>query len=225
MTSALACFLLSGALSTAVHPESLELEVQKNELVSVISILPRPGDEADGVRDRYLKRAFELAGPFGLRPLGSFAVQAAPLGDFEPKAVSIFAWKSVEAEAAFAASKQWPPIKALRPAGWTELRIHDASAPTATQISFRSDRTYGLLTVWDSVALSTVERAINNSGVRIVYRQDAPGFSALAQPGRAPALLAFVESRTLNDFSAFARSLGSHDTELLQLTPNFPKKK
>lgn len=186
---------------TKIAPNSLKMHFQKGQLLSLISLAPKPGSDAADARKAYLQSAFRLANDYGLKPAGSIPVTAVEAGDFSPAAVSFFSWPSARHEARFGTQSEWAAVKATRPDGWDELRIHDAELEKDVSLQFDADKTYTMATAWINperpddydAYLTLIEKAAHASGGRFIYQMREPRFTSLHSNDSAPGRITFVE--------------------------------
>ena len=208
--------LLPLTVSVAAKTEATTLQVDfdRGELMSIISIVPKSGEAAAGVRSAYLRDAFKLSAEYGLRPMGNLVVSDVIIGKFSPGAVAFYAWPSIEAEARFNADSRWSPIRATRPGGWDELRIHDVVSEQKQSIVFSSDRFYTLATAWVDPQqpddyehyLSRIEDAVAAAGGRFVFEMVQPAFTSLLEDAATPSRLTVVEWEAPESLDRFLAS-------------------
>lgn len=197
-------------------PEGKTITFTKGEVLSLICIVPKAGEDAAAARKAYTKQAFELAGTFGMRAAGSFGVAGVAVGTFSPAAISFFSWPDIAAERRFRDHKSWASIKALRPSGWDELRIHDVVLDSDVALTFRSDKTYTMATAWINADhpddydryLANIVPAVTASGGRFIYQLRQPSFSALDTSVAAPGRVTFVEWDTPEGLASFQTTDG-----------------
>ena len=123
-------------------------------------------------------------------------------------------WASADSEAAFNKNPDWLPIKATRPDGWDELRIHDRVATADKTLSFSPHKFYTLATAWVDPAypddyetyLANIEPGVNAVGGRFFYKMVQPEFSSLGPTPVAPSRLTIVEWDSPAALSAFLES-------------------
>ncbi|MEO0575012.1 MAG: hypothetical protein AAF004_06075 [Pseudomonadota bacterium] len=200
-------------------PTAKTMEFKAGNILSLISSAPKAGVAAAAVRNRYAKTAFSLAGTFGLRPAGSLTVTDTVAGSFTPAAVSFFSWPSVTAERDFRAHPDWAAIKATRPQGWDELRIHDVVLTKDLTVTFHADKTYTMATAWINpehpgdydLYLSNIVPAVTASGGRFIYQMRDPQFNALATQIGAPSRVTLVEWESQEGLSDFLNTDGYKD--------------
>ncbi|MEM1438684.1 MAG: DUF1330 domain-containing protein [Pseudomonadota bacterium] len=200
----------------AKPPTALDASYTEGQLMSIISIDIKPGEDAAAARANYLRTALGLAKPYGLRVFGSLTVTEVIFGDFKPRAVAFYAWPSLEAEAQFDALPEWLPVKATRPDGWLGLRFHDTVVADDLTLRFASDKYYTMATAWVNpdrpndydTYLARIEPALNAVGGRFVYKMIEPSFATLSKTETAPSRLTFVEWDTPNALDAFLASKG-----------------
>lgn len=206
-------------------PKSLVVEWRPGEVISVISVDPAAGEPARQARRDYLERAFALATEYGLKPLGSVPVSGAVVGAFAPGAVAFYSWPDQRSEAALANDPRWPAIKARRPAGWDELRVHDVVADRPVSLRFSADKTYTMATAWLNAEhpddydryLSNIATAVSEVGGRFILDLQAPDFEAHAFDGPAPGRVVFVEWDSPAALQAFQDTAGfKRNVALLQ---------
>ncbi|MEO0365160.1 MAG: DUF1330 domain-containing protein [Pseudomonadota bacterium] len=197
-------------------PEVVEAAYREGELISLIAVVAKAGDDAAAVRGQYLRNAFGLAEQHGMKVLGSLNVTEVISGDFKPQVLAFYSWPSVAAEQAFDAMPEWKPIKATRPDGWDDLRFHDATACQDLTLRFASDKSYTLATAWVNPEnpddydnyLKGIEPALNALGGRFVYQMRDPVFSALVSTESPPSRLTLVEWKSPEDLDRFLQSDG-----------------
>ena len=197
----LATYAPNAAADSTGDAEALVIPFNEGELMSVIAIAPKAGDEASAAREAYIRSAFRIAADYGLKPLGVLSVADVLVGDFQPKAVAFYSWTSADSEAAFNKNPDWLPIKATRPDGWDELRIHDRVATADKTFSFSPHKFYTLATAWVDPAhpddyetyLANIEPGVNAVGGRFFYKMVQPEFSSLGPTPVAPSRLTIVE--------------------------------
>lgn len=205
-----------GTIELPRPPTTLEVSLTEGELFSVISVVPRDGEAAASARAQYGRSAFGLARQYGLRPFGSLNVTRVIAGEFEPKAVALYAWPSTEAETAFNKAPQWSPIKATRPDGWDRLRIHDEPAREDVILTFSSNRYYTMASAWIDpqrpddydAYLTNIAPTVSAVGGRFIYQMVNPAFSALDPDTRAPHRLTLVEWQDAGGLEAFLKTDG-----------------
>ncbi|MFK7887731.1 MAG: DUF1330 domain-containing protein [Gammaproteobacteria bacterium] len=212
-------------------PETLTMSWAAGEILSVVSVAPAPGERAKQVRQDYLSEALPLAGQFGLRPLGALPVTAVPVGKFKPGAVSFFAWPGAAEATALASHPSWPPIKAKRPVGWSELRIHDVVVEQPVSLRFDPRKTYTMATAWINPErpedydryLSNIADTVAEIGGRFILDMREPAFEAHASNGPAPGRVVFVEWDSPAALAALQKTRGfKNNVALLQSgTTNF----
>lgn len=204
------------AKTTAATAPSLTIELQQGQLLSVVSIATKAGAAAQSVRDAYGREAFGLAREYGLNAEGSLPVAAVGVGGFAPEAVSFFTWPDAESEAAFSSLPRWQPIKATRPDGWDELRIHDVVVDTDLTLTFRADKTYTMATAWLDPAhpgdydryLASIEPTLTAIGGRFMYQLRDPRFASLDSEHGAPGRITFVEWDSSDGLAEFQQADG-----------------
>ena len=84
----LATYAPNAAADSIGDAEALVIPFNEGELMSVIAIAPKAGDEAAAAREAYTRSAFSIAADYGLKPLGVLNVADVLVGDFQPKAVA-----------------------------------------------------------------------------------------------------------------------------------------
>ena len=206
-------------------PTALEMKFEKGQLLSLISLAPKSGEAAKAARQNYLQQAFALAGEFGLKPAGSLPVSAVGVGRYSPAAISFFSWPDAQAEQSFRVQPGWPAIKATRPDGWDELRIHDVVLEHDVTLRFDPDKTYTMATAWLNLDrpddydryLNNIEEAVNEAGGRFFYQMREPRFSSLATSRGAPGRITFVEWNSPSGLARFQETRGfKSNVRLLQ---------
>ncbi|MEN7342338.1 MAG: hypothetical protein AAAFM81_05315 [Pseudomonadota bacterium] len=203
------CGLLTSPNADAGN--SLVVPIAESELVSVISIVPKAGEAAANARNIYLKEAFGLAQQHGLQPHGALAVTEAIVGEFQPRAVAFYRWPSAEAESTFEALPEWAPIKATRPDGWDELRIHDRVATNDATLEFSDDKFYTMASAWIDPGkpddyltyLGNIEPAMASVGGKFFFHMSEPSFSSLTPDLAAPSRVTIVEWDSREALDAF----------------------
>lgn len=186
---------------THAAPPPLTMTLQPGQIVSVVSLDPASGADARLSRQAYLDAALPLASQFGLRPMGALGVAATAVGKFEPSAIAFFMWPSQDAPRALARDPRWPEIKAKRPDGWDELRVHDVVATRPLTLRFDPAKTYTMGTAWINPDrpddydryLNSIEPAVSQVGGRFMLRARDPGFESHAHQGAPPGRVIFVE--------------------------------
>ncbi len=204
------------AAESANDAGTLVVPFKEGQLMSVISIAPKAGEDAAKARDTYLDSAFGIASEYGLKPLGVLAVADVIVGDFQPKAVAFYSWTNAETEAEFNRNEDWLPIKATRPDGWDELRIHDRVATADTTLKFSPRKLYTLATAWVDPAhpndyatyLANIEPDVNAAGGRFFFKMVNPEFSSLGPTPIAPSQLTVVEWDGPSALAAYLESDG-----------------
>ncbi|MEO1037030.1 MAG: DUF1330 domain-containing protein [Pseudomonadota bacterium] len=213
----------SAAADSAGDASKLVVPFKAGQLMSVIVISPKAGDDAAVARNTYLQEAFGIAADYGLKPLGVLNVADVIVGEFRPKAVAIYSWTSADSEAAFDRNPDWQPIKETRPDGWDELRIHDRVAMGDQTLTFSTQKLYTLATAWVDQAhpndyetyLANIEPAVNAVGGRFFYEMVDPEFSSLGPTPLAPSRLTIVEWDGPAALAAFLDSDGFQENSAL----------
>ncbi|MEL6367367.1 MAG: DUF1330 domain-containing protein [Pseudomonadota bacterium] len=229
---ALAALLCAAtALASPKPTRVLEVSYSEGELISLISIITKPGEQAAEARTKYIQGAFGLATTHGMKVLGSLVVTDVLYGEFKPQALAFYSWPSMAAEQTFDAQPEWKPIKETRPEGWDDLRIFDKTASDSVTMRFASDKYYTLATAWVNPErpddydnyLKRIEPAMNAVGGRFVYQMTDPAFAALVPSDTAPSRLTFVEWDTEDGLDRFLQSDGfqEHSNLLTSGTRNF----
>lgn len=191
--------------------------------MSVISIDAAAGEKARQARQAYLDDAFALAGRFGLKPLGVLPVRDAAVGSFKPGAVGFYSWPSLAQSEALANHPQWPAIKARRPDGWDELRVHDVVVDRAVNLSFDPAKTYTMASAWINPErpadydqyLSNISDTVARIGGRFIFAMRNPAYESHAVDDPAPDRLTFVEWDSPDPLAALRGSQGFKDNVAL----------
>lgn len=192
-------------------PEPTVMTWQPGEVISVISVDPAAGQDARQARRNYLDQALPLAAGYGLKQLGSVRVATAAVGQFEPGAVVFYSWPGADKAAALETDPRWPAVKAGRPAGWDELRIHEVVAERPVALRFRADKTYTMATAWIDGQrpqdydryLRNIAPAVADAGGRFVLDLQNLKFEAHALSGPPPGRVVFVEWDSPGGLEAF----------------------
>ena len=198
----------SAVESAPAAAPAVEISYKAGQLVSIAAPKVRDGGEA-AVKD-YFARALPLAGRYGLSRDGVFKIERKLVGDYEPDAIAFFSWPNAESEAAFSAEPAWREIKALRPAGWEELKTYTAPVERDVTLRFDKSKVYTLAIAWlaadhpDDYAryMKNIEPELAAVGGRFVYSMFAPAFEAHASASVAPGRLTIVEWPTLESLAA-----------------------
>lgn len=197
-------------------PKTVQLDFKKGQVLSFTVIDSKKGAAATAARDEYYEKAFPLAGQFGLSRDIGFNVVAVPVGAFKPHAVVLFSWPTADAEKQFSAHPDWPPIKAMRPDIWDELRVYNDVLKQDMSLTFNAEKTYTLAAAWINPKhpndyekyLSGIQTAVTESGGRFIYKMQNPSFEAHAAPQGAPDQVLLVEWDTADGLQKFGASAG-----------------
>ncbi len=197
-------------------PRALELSFEKGQLLSLISFVPMPGEEAALARKAYTQQAFGLGREFGLKPAGSLPVAAVAVGTYSPAAISFFSWPDALAEERFRLQPQWPAIRSTRPDGWDELRVHDVVLAGDLTLRFDPAKTYTMATAWINPEnpedydryLANIEETVNRVGGRFFYQMREPRYVSMAAGRGAPGRITFVEWNSPKGLARFQESAG-----------------
>ena len=200
-------------------PASLSLDLKKGALLSIISVIPNEGDEADAARSEYYQTAFPLASGYGLQREGQLRVVAAPIGAHDSKGIIFFSWPSAEAEAALEAEAAWPGIKALRPKAWEDLRIFTDELEDDLTLTFAPDKTYTLAMAWTNpenpndydTYMDGIKEAVSDVGGRFMYKMFDPKFESHKLKDGAPGQVTLVEWDTPEGLASFGETQGFKD--------------
>jgi len=197
-------------------PKSVEMNFKKGQLLSLIAIKTKAGAAAQSVRKRYTQSAFGLAQSHGLKAVGALSVNSVGAGTFKPSVISFFSWPTALAEERFKGQPQWAAIKATRPDGWDELRIHDVELTSDLTLRFDSHKTYTMATAWINPEnphaydryLSNIEPSVHASGGRFIYQMREPRFASLDPKLDAPERVTLVEWDSKTGLANFLKTTG-----------------
>ena len=204
-------------------PEPIIMQWAPGEVVSVISIDPADGDQARQARRSYLDDAFGLAGRYGLQRLGVLPVRGVAVGGFKPGAIGFYSWPGAAQSAALESHPQWPAIKARRPEGWDELRIHDVVVDRAVCLSFDPAKTYTMASAWINPErpadydqyLHNITSTVERIGGRFIFDMRDPAFESHASDDPAPGRVVFVEWDSAEALAALQDTQGFKDNVAL----------
>lgn len=232
----LACFILTSMVSSctslaqdsapqaaadsAEQPAApVEITLEKGELLSIISVIPKTGDDADAARAEYYATAFPLAQQYGLKREGQLRVIAAPVGKHDSKGIIFFSWPSLAAEASLEKEAAWPGIKALRPKAWEDLRIFTKELDEDLTLSFKADKTYTIAMAWTNpenpndydIYMDGIKEAVAEVGGRFMYKMFDPKFESHKLKDGAPGQVTLVEWDTPEGLANFGDTQGFKD--------------
>ena len=197
----------------------LTIDLKRGELLSIISVIPNKGDQADAARAEYYQSAFPLAQQYGLKREGQLKVTSAPVGQHKSEGIIFFSWPSQAAEASLEKEADWPAIKALRPKAWEDLRIFTDELEEDLTLTFKADKTYTIAMAWTNpenpndydTYMDGIKDAVAEVGGRFIYKMFDPKFESHKLKDGAPGQVTLVEWDTQEGLAKFGETQGFKD--------------
>jgi len=197
----------------------VSITYKEGQLISIITSVPKTGENARQAIATYGATAFPLASKHGLKREGQLLVKAAPVGDHKPVVTVFYSWPSETAEAAFNAEPAWPAIKDTRADAWDELRVYTDLVEKDMTLTFDPNKTYTLAMAWTNpenphdydVYMKGIEGAVAQSGGRFVYKMFDPEFESHSLDDGAPGQVTLVEWDTPQGLENFGETKGFKD--------------
>ena len=197
----------------------LTIDLKRGELLSIISVIPKEGDQADAARAEYYQSAFPLAQQYGLKREGQLKVTSAPVGQHKSEGIIFFSWPSQAAEASLEMEADWPAIKTLRPKAWEDLRIFTDELKEDLTLTFKADKTYTIAMAWTNpenpddydTYMDGITEAVAEVGGRFIYKMFDPKFESHKLKDGAPGQVTLVEWDTQEGLTKFGETQGFKD--------------
>ena len=204
------------AKSVVKAAEPTVLQFKKGQLLSIVSIVSSPNEDAKKFVKEYYNTAFPLGEKHGLKREGQLRVLASPVGAHKSQGIVFYSWPNKEAEQSFEAEAAWSSIKALRPKAWEELRIYTQEVEQDMALTFYPDKTYTLAMAWtnpenpDHYAryMDGIKASAESVGGNFIYKMFDPKFESNLIKDGGPEQVTLVEWDTPQGLQAFGKTDG-----------------
>ena len=193
--------------------KSVTINLPKQALFSVIAPDTKATDEATQAYQIFRSRALSLAAEYGFTLHGSFALNGAAIGSFEPQGFLLTSWPSQEAFDSFQHDPRWAEFDALRPTIWNDIRYYRDVQEDGLSLTLKSNKFYTLAIAHTNPAnpgdydqyLSNLKDEVEKNGGRFILKLSDPSLESLSG-ATPPNQLTFIE---WDDAEGVDRLLGS----------------
>lgn len=188
-------------LGQVSYAKSLDVTLQKNNLLSIINPKTRQSESAKAGLKVYYEKAIPLAQSYGYQNHGVLRVTETVVGDKEPGVFVLASWPSNEADINFESDPRWLEYKGLRSQIWHELNFYKAPIDNAKTLSFAQDKHYSVAFAWLDKQnptdyqdyLQGIQTAVSDLGGKFIHSMKAPRFVTLNSALPGPDQITFVQ--------------------------------
>ena len=197
-------------------PKSLVLNLEPDNLLSLIQPSAKQTAEAKAALKIYYENAIPLAKTFGYRNHGTLAVTETVVGNQNPRVFVLASWPNEAADLSFESQPGWEEFKALRPVIWDQLRFYKASIQQAKTLTFSEQKFYTLALAWLDKSQPTdyaeylrgITSTVTQVGGKFIHSMRNPRFVSHTNTETGPDEITFVEWDSLKALNHFQQSEG-----------------
>jgi uncharacterized protein (DUF1330 family) len=190
--------LNSLSVASSAATESLTLDLKAGQVLQLVLVRTKEGDQAKAVRQRYFQTAIAYAESLGDEFLGSLRIKNTLIGENKPSVIAMYAFPNEAAQRTFQAS---PDYKRMRKEGWDELHVFSTTLTSDMQLKFDPSKNYTLAAAWtqpDTLEdyqryLNGIEADFDEIGARYLAKFTGINLQSQTDDGGDPSQLTLVE--------------------------------